>query len=165
MSTAPPAMARTPKGTAAASARPRLTIVTNAGGPGVLATDALIPNGGELTLLSQESLSALNGLLPSHWSHANPIDILGDADPELYEKAVKIAIADPLSDGLLVVLAPQGMTNPAEVARRLAPYAQGQGKPVLASWMGGQTVAEGEAILECRRNSDIRVSRYRGARF
>ena len=126
---------------------PRLTIVTNAGGPGVLATDALIPNGGELTPLSQESLSALNGFLPSHWSHANPIDILGDADPELYEKAVKIAMADPLSDGLLVVLAPQGMTNPAEVARRLAPYAQGQGKPVLASWMGGQTVAEGEAIL------------------
>ena len=126
---------------------PRLTIVTNAGGPGVLATDALIPNGGELTPLSQESLSALNGFLPSHWSHANPIDILGDADPELYEKAVKIAIADPLSDGLLVVLAPQGMTNPAEVARRLTPYAQGHGKPVLASWMGGQTVAEGEAIL------------------
>jgi len=126
---------------------PRLTIVTNAGGPGVLATDALIPNGGELTPLSQESLSALNGFLPPHWSHANPIDILGDADPELYEKAVKIAIADPSSDGLLVVLAPQGMTNPAEVARRLAPYAQGHGKPVLASWMGGQTVAEGEAIL------------------
>ncbi len=126
---------------------PRLTIVTNAGGPGVLATDALIPNGGELTPLSQDSLSSLSGFLPSHWSHANPIDILGDADPELYEKAVKIAIADPSSDGLLVVLAPQGMTNPAEVARRLAPYAQGQGKPVLASWMGGQTVAEGEAIL------------------
>src|SRR5207247_10754724 len=69
---------------------PRLTMVTNAGGPGVLATDALIPNGGELTPLSQESLSALNGFLPPHWSHANPIDILGDADPELYEKAVKI---------------------------------------------------------------------------
>jgi acetyltransferase len=126
---------------------PRLTIVTNAGGPGVLATDALIANGGELTPLSEDSLSSLSGFLPSHWSHANPIDILGDADPELYGKAVKIAISDPSSDGLLVVLAPQGMTNPAEVARRLAPYAQGQGKPVLASWMGGQTVAEGEAIL------------------
>jgi acetyltransferase len=126
---------------------PRLTIVTNAGGPGVLATDALIPNGGELAPLSQVSLSALNAFLPAHWSHANPIDILGDADPELYEKAVKVAIADSSSDGLLVVLAPQGMTNSAEVARRLAPYAKGRGKPVLASWMGGQTVAEGEAIL------------------
>ena len=117
---------------------PRLTIVTNAGGPGVLATDALIPNGGELTPC---------GFLPSHWSHANPIDILGDADPELFEKAVRIAISDPSSDGLLVILAPQGMTDPAEVARRLAPYAKGHGKPVLASWMGGQTVAEGEVIL------------------
>jgi acetyltransferase len=126
---------------------PRLTIVTNAGGPGVLATDALIPNGGELTPLSQDSLRALNAFLPSHWSHANPIDILGDADPERYGKAVEIAIADPSSDGLLVILAPQGMTNPAEVARRLAPYAKGHGKPVLASWMGGQTIAEGEAIL------------------
>jgi acetyltransferase len=126
---------------------PRLTIVTNAGGPGVLATDALIPNGGELTPLSQDSLRALNAFLPSHWSHANPIDILGDADPERYGKAVEIAIADPSSDGLLVILAPQGMTNPAEVARQLAPYAKGHGKPVLASWMGGQTIAEGEAIL------------------
>jgi acetyltransferase len=126
---------------------PRLTIVTNAGGPGVLATDALIPNGGELTPLSLDSLRALNAFLPSHWSHANPIDILGDADPERYGKAVEIAIADPSSDGLLVILAPQGMTNPAEVARRLAPYAKGHGKPVLASWMGGQTIAEGEAIL------------------
>jgi acetyltransferase len=126
---------------------PRLTIVTNAGGPGVLATDALIPNGGELTTLSQDSLRALSAFLPAHWSHANPIDILGDADPERYEKAVEGAIADPGTDGLLVILAPQGMTNPAEVARRLARYAQGQGKPVLASWMGGQTVAEGEAIL------------------
>lgn len=126
---------------------PRLTIVTNAGGPGVLATDALIPNGGELTPLSQDSLRDLSAFLPSHWSHANPIDILGDADPERYGKAVEIAIADPSSDGLLVILAPQGMTNPAEVARRLAPYAKGHGKPVLASWMGGQTVAEGEAIL------------------
>ena len=126
---------------------PRLTIVTNAGGPGVLATDALIPNGGELAPLSQDSLNALSAFLPAHWSHANPIDILGDADPERYEKAVEIAIADPSSDGLLVVLAPQGMTNPAEVARRLVPYAKGHGKPVLASWMGGQTVAEGEALL------------------
>jgi len=126
---------------------PRLTIVTNAGGPGVLATDALIPNGGELTPLSQDSLRALSTFLPSHWSHANPIDILGDAGPERYAKAVEIAFADSGSDGLLVILAPQGMTDPAEVARRLAPYAKGHDKPVLASWMGGQTVAGGEAIL------------------
>jgi len=99
----------------------RLTIVTNAGGPGVLATDALISNGGELTPLSQDSLRALSAFLPAHWSRANPIDILGDADPERYDKAVAIAAADPDSDGLLVILAPQGMSNPAEVARRLTP--------------------------------------------
>src|SRR6202158_1867010 len=95
---------------------PRLTIVTHAGGPRGVGTDALIPNGGELTPLSQDSLSALSAFLPSHWSHANPIDILGDADPERYGKAVEIAIADPASDGLLVILAPQVLTNPDRLA-------------------------------------------------
>ena len=126
---------------------PRLTILTNAGGPGVLATDALIAGGGELAKLSDESLSALSSLLPPHWSHGNPIDILGDADPTRYARALEIAIADPANDGLLVTLAPQGMTNPAEVARALEPYAKGHGKPILASWMGGREVAAGEAIL------------------
>src|SRR6266568_2333613 len=126
---------------------PRLTILTNAGGPGVLATDALIANGGKLAPLSSDSETALSAFLPPHWSHANPIDILGDADPERYAKALKIAIDDPASDGLLVVLAPQGMTNPAEVAKHVAPYAHGHNKPLLASWMGGKDVAEGETIL------------------
>jgi acetyltransferase len=126
---------------------PRLTILTNAGGPGVLATDALIANGGQLAPLSNDAESALNAFLPAHWSHANPIDILGDADPERYAQALKVAIDDPASDGLLVILAPQGMTNPAEVARRVAPHAKEHNKPVLASWMGGQEVAEGQAAL------------------
>jgi acetyltransferase len=126
---------------------PRLTVLTNAGGPGVLATDALIANGGQLATLSADTSAALNALLPPHWSHANPIDILGDADPERYAKALEVAIADPASDGLLVVLAPQGMTDPAEVAKRLAPYAKVSGKPLLASWMGGKEVADGETIL------------------
>ena len=126
---------------------PRLTILTNAGGPGVLATDALIANGGKLASLSNDSVAALSAFLPPHWSHANPIDILGDADPERYAKALKIAIDDPASDGLLVILAPQGMTNPAEVAKVVAPYAKEHNKPLLASWMGGKDVAEGEADL------------------
>jgi len=126
---------------------PRLTILTNAGGPGVLATDALLRNGGALGLLAEDSIRNLNAFLPPHWSHANPIDILGDGDAERYARAVEIAIADPGSDGLLVILAPQGMTNPTEAARCLAPYAKGHGKPVLASWMGGQGVEEGERIL------------------
>jgi len=126
---------------------PKLTMLTNAGGPAVLATDALIAVGGELTTLSAESIDSLNRFLPAHWSHGNPIDILGDAGPERYQRATEIALADPNSDGLLVILAPQGMTNPAEVAERLKLHAHAHGKPLLASWMGGASVDAGDAIL------------------
>ena len=126
---------------------PRLTIVTNAGGPGVLATDALLAGHGELAELSEESKKALSAFLPEHWSHANPIDILGDADPERYARTVDVVLADSKSDGLLVILAPQGMTNPAEVAERLRAHATTDGKPLLASWMGGRGVAQGVDIL------------------
>ncbi len=125
----------------------RLTILTNAGGPAVLATDALIANGGQLAIPSEKTLQALDGFLPSHWSHNNPIDILGDADSERYAKALEIASNDPNSDGLLVILAPQGMTDPAAVAERLKPHAKSSGKPVLTSWMGGASIAAGESIL------------------
>ncbi|MGO9938875.1 MAG: bifunctional acetate--CoA ligase family protein/GNAT family N-acetyltransferase, partial [Terracidiphilus sp.] len=126
---------------------PRLTILTNAGGPAVLATDSLVANGGELAELSPETLQRLNEFLPAHWSHNNPIDVLGDADPERYARALEIAAQNPNSDGLLVVLAPQGMTDPLHIAERLKPYAKEYGKPVLASWMGGNSIAEGEAVL------------------
>jgi acetyltransferase len=126
---------------------PRLTILTNAGGPGVLATDALIANGGELTELTPETMEALNQILPAAWSHNNPIDVLGDASPERYAKAVEIAAKDPHSDGLLVVLTPQAMTDPTQTAECLKPYARLEGKPILASWMGGAEVAAGESIL------------------
>ena len=125
----------------------RLSIVTNAGGPGVLATDALILDGGALTQLSEETIKALNEFLPSSWSHNNPIDIIGDADPQRYAKALEVAAQDPNSDGLLVILSPQAMTDPTETAKALAPYAHSGTKPVLASWMGGESVFEGEAIL------------------
>jgi acetyltransferase len=124
-----------------------LTILTNAGGPGVLATDSLVANDGELAELSPESLRQLDEFLPAHWSHNNPIDILGDADSERYARALDIAAKDPNSDGLLVVLAPQGMADPAQVAESLKAYAKNHGKPVLASWMGGKSVAAGDAIL------------------
>ncbi|HYL86522.1 MAG TPA: bifunctional acetate--CoA ligase family protein/GNAT family N-acetyltransferase [Candidatus Angelobacter sp.] len=126
---------------------PRLMILTNAGGPGVLATDALLGGGGELAELSDSTRKALDEFLPPHWSHANPIDILGDADPQRYSRALEIAIKDPNSDGLLVVLAPQGMTDPAQVASGLTPHARSHGKPLLASWMGGREVAKGIEIL------------------
>jgi acetyltransferase len=125
---------------------PRLTIITNAGGPGVLATDALITDGGELAELSPETYAALNELLPPQWSHNNPIDILGDADPIRYTKALEIAAQDPNSDGLLAILTPQAMTDPTQTAYQLKPLAQ-IGKPILASWMGDADVEAGAEIL------------------
>lgn len=126
---------------------PRLTILTNAGGPGVLATDALITNGGELAKISPETMEEFNKLLPAAWSHNNPVDILGDASPERYAKALEIAAKDENSDGILVILTPQAMTDPTETAEVLKPYADSLGKPVIATWMGGKEVAPGEAIL------------------
>ena len=140
--------------------RPRgnkLAILTNAGGPGVLATDSLVANGGELARLSEATLQRLNEFVPPHWSHNNPVDILGDADPARYARAIEIVAEDPNSDGLLIALAPQGMTNPAVVADRLKPYAHATGKPILASWMGGTSVAPGESILN---NADIPTFSY-----
>ena len=125
----------------------RLTILTNAGGPGVLATDTLIENGGELAAISPEIMSSLNEILPPQWSHNNPIDILGDADPQRYKKALEIITKDPNSDGLLVILTPQAMTDPTQIAEQLKPYVQMSGKPILASWMGGADVAAGQQIL------------------
>jgi acetyltransferase len=125
----------------------RLTIVTNAGGPGVLATDALIMGGGRLAAISDETMNELNDFLPAAWSHNNPIDILGDAEPERYARALEIAARDPNSDGLMVILTPQDMTDPTKTAEALRPYAQIEGKPVIASWMGGANVEAGIKIL------------------
>ncbi len=126
---------------------PRLSIVTNAGGPGVLATDALMATGGELTVLSSDSLHQLDSFLSPHWSRSNPVDVLADANAEHFVKAVDLLSRDPGSDGLLAVIAPQGLADPTEVAHQMAQYAHTSGKPLLASWMGGDGVAEGTAIL------------------
>jgi len=128
-------------------AGPRLTILTNAGGLGVLAADALIASGGELAPLPAETLDALNQLLPYHWSHSNPIDVVGNANPERYAKAVDIAIKNPNSDGLLVILSPQAGTDPMQTAEQIKAFVGKSGKPLLASWMGGASVAAGEEIL------------------
>jgi acetyltransferase len=128
---------------------PRLNIITNAGGPGVLATDDLIRAGGTLAQVSLPSLDALNAALPPHWSHGNPIDILGDAEPGRFAQALKTTLTDPESDGCLVVLTPQAMTDPTTTAQAVVDTwrASGSTQPILASWMGGAEVDEGEAIL------------------
>jgi acetyltransferase len=126
---------------------PRLTIVTNAGGPSVIATDTLISSGAQLANLTPETMAAFNKILPPTWSHNNPVDIIGDAKPELYAKAVEIAANDPNTDGLLVILTPQAMTDPTATAECLKPFAQIPNKPVIASWMGASQVEKGEDIL------------------
>ncbi|HEX2882540.1 MAG TPA: CoA-binding protein, partial [Polyangiaceae bacterium] len=125
---------------------PRLAIVTNAGGPGVLSTDMLVRSGGTIAELSAETQAQLDALLPAHWSHGNPVDILGDADPTRYAKAVEIVSRDPSNDGLLVILTPQKMSEPTVTAERLVALASAN-KPLLASWMGGTSVRDAEQVL------------------
>jgi acetyltransferase len=132
---------------------PHLTIVTNAGGPGVLGTDMLVSTGGELAELAETTVTQLDAVLPPFWSHHNPVDILGDATPERYQKSVDIVLQDPNTDGVLVVMTPQAMTEPGRIAEQLAsrlnePSQSGKtAKPVLASWMGGAEVMAGESLL------------------
>jgi acetyltransferase len=128
---------------------PHLTILTNAGGPGVLATDALIRTGGSLAQLSPQTLEQLNQILPPHWSHGNPIDILGDAGPERFAQALEVVLRDPASQGCLVILTPQAMTDPTATAEKVVETwrRSGSRQPILASWMGGALVDAGEQIL------------------
>jgi acetyltransferase len=125
----------------------RLIVLTNAGGPGVLAADSLITSEGRLASLSPETMQAFNQLLPAAWSHNNPVDILGDASAERYAKALEIAAQNPESDGMLVILTPQDMTDPTQTAEQVVASAKNLNKPILASWMGGTGVEEGERIL------------------
>ncbi len=122
---------------------PRLAIVTNAGGPGVMATDSLLDRNGVLANLSDETLEKLNAQLPPAWSHGNPIDVLGDAPPERFGQAVTLALADEQVDGVLVILSPQAMTDPTGTAAAVIESAKHSSKPVLAAWMGGPRVREG----------------------
>ncbi len=134
---------RLPKG-------PRLAIVTNAGGPGVMATDALLTMHGTLATLPEKLLAELNGMLPSCWSHGNPIDVLGDAPPERFAKALELTLADDAIDAALVVLTPQAMTDPTGAARAVGAVAASSLKPVLAVWMGGKSVRAGVELLNQR---------------
>lgn len=125
----------------------RLVIITNAGGPGVMAADELLARRGTLARLSTQTMDQLNRTLPAYWSHGNPIDVLGDATPERYASALAAVLDDPNADAALVILTPQAMTNPIETARRVCAAARQSAKPVLASWMGGQTVGPGVRLL------------------
>lgn len=115
---------------------PHLAIVTNASGPGALATDALVASGGRLAELSPNVFESLNQFLPPHWSHANPVDLLGDADPTRYANATELTAQDPQSDGVLVILTPQAMTDSQGTAEKICSLTRHSTKPLLTSWMG-----------------------------
>lgn len=125
----------------------RLTIVTNAGGPGALATDELVLGGGQAARLTQDLIVKLDAVLPPQWSRGNPVDILGDADPARFSKAVEIVVRDPQADGLLVILTPQTMTNPSATATQVAAVGKKCSKPFFSCWMGGDRVNDGRAIF------------------
>ncbi len=129
----------------------RLAIVTNAGGPGVIATDSLIALGGTLAELSPATMAQLNELLPAAWSQRNPIDVLGDAQADRFAEATKIALADKGVDAVLAILTPQAMTDPTATAQALADLAEKSNKLVLAAWMGGVSMAEGLELMNKAR--------------
>ena len=134
-----------------AHARPlvgeRLCILTNGGGPGVMATDALIEAGGKLAALSGETMNALDEALPVTWSHGNPVDIIGDAPAERYRRATEILLADATSDALLFIHAPTAIVPSVEVAQAVAPLLAQTGRNVLACWLGGDGLAAARQVF------------------
>jgi len=125
----------------------RLAIVTNAGGPGVMATDSLIALGGKLVNLTDETMQKLNDYLPPFWSHGNPIDVLGDATPERFAKTTEIVLEDERVDAVLVLLTPQAMTDPTATAKAITELASNTTKSIMAGWLGGASMTEGMHIF------------------
>ncbi|HYB78795.1 MAG TPA: bifunctional acetate--CoA ligase family protein/GNAT family N-acetyltransferase [Thermoplasmata archaeon] len=124
---------------------PRLAIITNAGGPGVMTTDALLARGGKVAELSPKTMERLNAALPAFWSHGNPIDLIGDAGPERYRVALEACLDDENVDGILILLTVQAMINPLSVAEAIVDVLQSktyQNKTILASFMGKTRVGE-----------------------
>jgi acetyltransferase len=124
-----------------------LAIITNAGGPGVMATDALIAKNGHLCKLSDDTMEKLDKLLPHYWSHGNPVDVLGDATPERVSIATELVMNDPGVDAVMVILTPQAMTKPTETAQAIVKVSQNSSKPIIAVWLGGRSMREGMNIF------------------
>jgi acetyltransferase len=126
----------------------RLAIVTNGGGPGVMATDLAVDLGVRMAELSPATIETLNAVLPANWSQANPLDIIGDATDGRYRTTVDACLRDDNVDGVLVMLTPQAMTRPTEVAAAVVEVAKTSSKPVLACWMGEAQVHEGRRLFK-----------------
>ncbi|KON30995.1 hypothetical protein AC482_02285 [miscellaneous Crenarchaeota group-15 archaeon DG-45] len=129
---------------------PSLAIITNAGGPGVMAADALIARGGTLAELSRETVEALNGVLPPYWSRGNPIDVLGDAGAERYRAVLEACLKDENIDGMLIIYTPQGAADPVEIAESIAELSRrggDRGRTLLTSFIGYEDVEEANGVL------------------
>ncbi len=124
-----------------------LTIITNAGGLGVMATDTLIAKGGKLSSLSSDTMQALDDKLPSYCSSRNPVDILEEATTERFREVMKICFKDPGSNGFLIIYTPQGASDPVETAEAIVELARGTSKPVLTSLMGEDNCLKARRIL------------------
>lgn len=128
----------------------RLAILTNGGGMGVMATDALMECGGRLASLSDGTRRALDAVLPPTWSHGDPVDIIGDADGARYRAALQALLAEPDVDAVLALYCPTGVSDPDEIAASVADMAQAGGRPILTSWVGGEAVAAARRTLSTR---------------
>jgi acetyltransferase len=129
---------------------PNLAIITNAGGPGVMTTDALIARGGKLAELSRKTMETLNNILPHYWSRGNPVDVLGDAKADRYKAVVKACLNDGNVDGLLIIYTPQAVTDPAEIAKSIVELCKSRdyrSKTILTSFMGYGEVEEANRIF------------------
>jgi acetyltransferase len=126
----------------------RLAILSNAGGPGVLATDYLMANGGQLAELTEQTYDKLNEILPINWSHSNPVNMLGTANADLYKQALLNLLKDANTDAVLVILTYQSMTEPEAVAKAVVEVNKKSRKPLFAAWMGERGVQEARDILE-----------------
>jgi acetyltransferase len=134
----------------------RLAIVTNGGGPGVMATDYALDLGLAMATLSEDTIKLLSKVLPPSWSHGNPVDIIGDAQADRYEHAVKACLEDPNVDGVLTILTPQAMTKPLEVAKVVIALSNQYKKPLLTSWMGEEQVHESRAAFNHAKKPSFR---------
>ena len=126
---------------------PRIAIVTNAGGPGVLATDAILRREGILATISQETIAELNKVLPPTWSKGNPIDIIGDATPQRFAVTLEKTFRDPNIGGITVIYVPTSTTSPMSLARELVKIAPTTSKPLVSVLMGGDEAAQAKQLL------------------
>ncbi len=135
----------------------RLAIVTNGGGPGVMATDCAVDLGLVMATLSDSTIEKLNLVLPATWSHSNPVDIIGDAQADRFHHAVKACLEDPNVDGVLTILTPQAMTKPLEAANAVIALSNQFSKPLLTSWMGGGQVEASRAAFSHAKKPTFRT--------